>query len=202
MKSGAAVSGSARHGSARRGPAGRRRPRTLAALSVLSVLSAFTAALLVGAAPSESGAGPGPDTSGETVSLTGSGPGERLDVTLTRVSDPADPAGPALGGADRLVSVELRLKNTGTAVYEDSPAAAAHLLDSGGHRFAGLDASTEAGAHHAHGAAAFPGTLTLDPGSAAAGSVVFRLPKGAGLAAVQFALEGGLGDDVAQWSLS
>ncbi|MFI5762494.1 hypothetical protein ACIA8F_16315 [Streptomyces sp. NPDC051563] len=195
VKSGAAVSGSARHGSARRGPAGWRRPRTLAALSVLS---AFTAALLVGAAPPESGAGRGPDTSGETVSLTGSGPGERLNVTLTRVSDPVDPAGPALGGADRLVSVELRLKNTGTAVYEDSPAAATHLLDSGGHRFAGLDASTEAGAH---GAAAFPGTLTLDPGSAAAGSVVFRLPKGAGLAAVQFALEGGLGDDVAQWSL-
>ncbi|MFD5142147.1 hypothetical protein [Streptomyces sp. NPDC058401] len=197
------MSGSARPGPGRPGPAERRRPRTLAALSALTVL---TAALLIGPAPPVSGAGPGPDASGQTVSLTGSAPGERLDVTLTRVADPADPAdastpaGPSPGGADRLVSVELRLENTGTAVYEDSPAAATHLLDSEGHRFAGLGSSTEAGSK-AEAGAAFPGTVTLDPGSAATGSVVFRLPRGAGLAAVQFALDGGLGDDVAQWSL-
>lgn len=168
---------------------------------MLAALAALTAALLLGPAPLSSGAGPGPDTSGETVSLTGTGPGERLDVTLTRV---ADPAGPAPGDADRLVSVQLRLENTGTAVYEDSPAASTHLLDSEGHRFTGLTASTgEAGAAGAADAPgeAFPDTVTLDPGSAATGFVAFRLPQDAGLAAVQFALDGGLANDVAQWSL-
>ncbi|WP_407835623.1 hypothetical protein ACE1OC_02795 [Streptomyces sp. DSM 116496] len=198
MTSGAATAGSARQGPARPGPAGRRRPRTLA---VLAALAALTAALLLGPAPLSSGAGPGPDASGETVSLTGTAPGARLDATLVRV---ADPAGPAPDGADRLVSVQLRLENTGTAVYEDSPAAATHLLDSEGHRFTGLSPSEEPGVADVAGAggAAFPETVTLDPGATATGLVVFRLPRDAGLAAVQFALDGGLANDVAQWSLA
>ncbi|MFE4257575.1 hypothetical protein [Streptomyces sp. NPDC056883] len=195
VTSGAASAGSVRHGSARTGPVGRRRPRTLA------VLAALTAALLLGPAPPGSGAGPGPDASGETVSLTGSAPGARLDVTLLRV---ADPAGPAPDDADRLVSVRLRLENTGTAVYEDSPAAATHLLDSEGHRFTGLNLSEEPGVAGVAGAAgaAFPEAVVLGPGSTATGLVAFRLPRDAGLAAVQFALDGGLADDVAQWSLA
>ncbi|MEV6953051.1 hypothetical protein [Streptomyces sp. NPDC051183] len=142
--------------------------------------------------------------SGETVPLSGDGPGERLDVTLSRVADPAtptspadatDPTRPVPGGTGRLVSVEFRLENTGTAVYEDSPAAAAHLLDTYGHRYTGTGISTEAGP-------AFPDTVTLGPGGTAHGFVTFRLPEGAPLAAVQFALNGGLADDVGHWSLS
>ncbi|MBT2448778.1 hypothetical protein J7F03_17100 [Streptomyces sp. ISL-43] len=141
--------------------------------------------------PALLGAGPAA-RSGETISLTGDAPGERLDVTLTQV---VDPAAPAPDDADRLVSVRFRLENTGTAVYKDSPAPSAHLLDSLGRRFTGLNTPTEAGA-------AFPETVTLSPGGTASGSVTFRLPKDAGLAAVQFALNGGLADDVGQWSLS
>ncbi|MFB6516618.1 hypothetical protein [Streptomyces sp. NPDC056401] len=192
VASGAATAGSARHGSARADTAGRRRPRVLAALTV---------ALLLGPAPLSSGAGPGPDASGETVSLTGTAPGARLDVTLVRVTDPA---GPAPDDADRLVSVQLHLENTGTAVYEDSPAAATHLLDSEGHRFTGASLPTETGAAGATGVAGagFPEIVILDPGSTATGLVAFRLPRDAGLAAVQFALDGGLANDVAQWSLA
>ncbi|MCM1965181.1 hypothetical protein [Streptomyces sp. G1] len=202
MASGAATAGSDRHGAARSGPAGRRRPHTLAALAALAALAMLTvAALILGPAPPSSGAGPGPDSSGETVSLTGTAPGARLDATLVHV---ADPAGPAPDDADRLVSVQLRLENTGTAVYEDSPAAATHLLDSEGHRFTGLGPSTDPGAAGLAGVAGavFPETVTLDPGSGATGLVVFRLPRDAGLAAVQFALDGGLANDVAQWSLA
>ncbi|MFE4632679.1 DUF4352 domain-containing protein [Streptomyces sp. NPDC056773] len=195
MKDGAvsaSASGSVRRGADRPGPAGRpSRP--------LTVLAALAALLLGPALPAA--AGHGPDASGETVSLTGTAPGERLDVTLTRVVDPAGPGsgpgptpGPAPGDADRLVSVQLRLENTGTAVYEDSPAASTHLLDSDGRRFDGLGASAEA---HA----AFPPTVTLGPGSTVTGSVGFRVPKDAELAAVQFALDGGLANDVGQWSL-
>ncbi|MFF4578624.1 hypothetical protein ACFY15_09525 [Streptomyces sp. NPDC001373] len=145
--------------------------------------ASLVAALLLGA---------GPDGSGETVPLDGDRPGKHLDVTLTRVVDPAGPA-PA-PGADRLVAVGLRLENTGTVPYEDSPAPAAHLLGTDGERFTGLSGETDAGP-------ALPDTVTLDPGRSASGYVVFRVPQEADLAAVQFALDAGLGDDVAQWSL-
>lgn len=157
-------------------------------------------------APALLGAAPG--GSGETISLAGNEPGQRLDVTLTQVVDPAGPADPGPApepkpelvptpppdGSDRLVAVRFRLENTGTAVYRDSPAAAAHLLDSDGQRFTGLNVPTTAGA-------SFPDTVTLDPGGTTEGFITFRLPEDAGLAAVQFALNGGLADDVGQWSL-
>ncbi|MGW6703636.1 DUF4352 domain-containing protein [Streptomyces sp. NPDC054956] len=166
-----------------------------ASARVRAALPLLLAALLLGPAPPGAGAGPGPgpDGSGETVSLSGDAPGERLDVTLTQVVDPA--SGPAPGDTDRLVSVRLLLENTGTAVYEDNPAPAAHLLDSRGRRFTGLNRSTDAGA-------AFPDTVTLNPGDSADGFVTFRLPRDAALAAVQFALNRGLAHDVGHWSLS
>jgi hypothetical protein len=141
--------------------------------------------------------GAGPDGSGETIGLAGNAPGEHLDVTLVQVVDPATPGTGAPAGADRLVAVRFRLENTGSARYEDSPAASAHLLDSGGRRFdalTGADAVTTAGE-------SFPGTVTLDPGSTSTGFVTFRLTEESPPAAVQFALNGGLADDVGQWSL-
>lgn len=167
-------------------PQGRRRgagrlPGVLAAL-VLAVPA------LLGAAP---------DGSGETIPLGGREPGQRLDVTLTKVVDPASPAdtgAAATGEADRLVAVRFHLENTGSAVYKDSPAASAHLLDTTGRRFAGLNTATTAGA-------GFPDTVTLDPGDSTEGFVTFHLPPDSGPAAVQFALNGGLADDVGQWSL-
>ncbi|MEU7729160.1 hypothetical protein AB0B78_28595 [Streptomyces sp. NPDC040724] len=163
-------------------------------------------------APALLGAAPG--GSGETISLAGNEPGQRLDVTLTQVVDPASPADPEPepvphpepdpelaptpppppDGSDRLVAVRFRLENTGTAVYRDSPAPAAHLLDSDGQRFTGLNEPTTAGAN-------LPDTVTLDPGGTTEGFITFRLPEEAALAAVQFALNGGLADDVGQWSL-
>ncbi|MGW7435340.1 hypothetical protein [Streptomyces sp. NPDC054849] len=38
--------------------------------------------------------GAAPVGSGETISLAGNEPGQRLDVTLTQVTDPASPTGP------------------------------------------------------------------------------------------------------------
>ncbi|WP_030384823.1 hypothetical protein [Streptomyces sp. NRRL S-241] len=136
-----------------------------------------------------------PGGSGETISLAGSEPGARLDVTLTQVVDPATPAGPVgPTDPDRLVATRFRLENTGTAVYRDSPAPATHLLDADGRRFTGIDLPTTAGP-------SFPAAVTLDPGATAEGFVTFRIPAGAEPAAVQFALDAGLADDVGQWSL-
>ncbi|WP_251051581.1 DUF4352 domain-containing protein [Streptomyces sp. ISL-86] len=156
-------------------------------LAGLALLAPLT--LVAPVAPALAAATPTPPV--ETVSLAGNQPGERLDVTLVQVVDPASPAPDA---SDRLVSVQLRLENTGTAIYKDSPAPAAHLLDTEGQRFTGLNAAVPAGA-------AFPDTVTLYPGGTALGFVTFRIPKDAGLAAVQFALNGGLAEDVGQWSL-
>ncbi|MFG2973039.1 hypothetical protein ACGFYY_08540 [Streptomyces sp. NPDC048331] len=162
-------------------------PRSRRARRLRGSLLAF--ALLV---PALLGAAPG--GSGETISLAGSEPGLRLDVTLTRVVDPAAPAGQEPAGNERLVATRFRLENTGTAVYRDSPASAAHLLTTTGHRFSGEDIPTTAGP-------AFPETVTLDPGGTVEGFVAFRLPRDSDPAAVQFALDAGLADDVGHWSL-
>lgn len=89
-------------------PRSRRTGRLRGSLLALALL----APVLLGAAPGGSG---------ETISLAGNEPGERLDVTLTRVVDPADPAGQEPTGNERLVATRFRLENTGTAVYQDSP---------------------------------------------------------------------------------
>ncbi|MEU9027281.1 hypothetical protein AB0D46_07060 [Streptomyces sp. NPDC048383] len=91
--------------------------------------------------------------------------------------------------------VALRLGNTGTVAYEDSPAPATHLLDAGGHRFTGTDEPTTVGRP-------FPAALRLAPGDLAGGFVTFRLPADAHPAAVRFALDAGLADDVGHWSLT
>lgn len=165
-------------------------PRARGAVRLPGVL-----AVLVLAVPALLGASP--DGSGETIPLSGREPGQQLDVTLTRVVDPTSPAGteaPAVGDADRLVAVRFHLENTGAAVYKDSPTASAHVLDTTGQRFSGLNTATTAGA-------AFPDTVTLSPGDSAEGFVTFRLPRDSALAAAQFALNGGFADDVGQWSL-
>ncbi|MFF4432791.1 hypothetical protein ACFYZ4_26970 [Streptomyces sp. NPDC001513] len=173
----------------RPGPRPRATPRCGRMRRALVALALLAPALL--------GAAPG--GSAETISLAGNERGQRLDVTLTQVVDPASPAAGPTGeaeadGPDRLLAVRFRLENTGTAVYRDSPAPAAHLLDTTGQRFTGLNDPTTAGVN-------FPDTVTLDPGGTTEGFVTFRLPQDADPAAVQFALNTGLADDVGQWSL-
>lgn len=171
----------------------RRRLRPRAGLRLRGAAAALTLAVCATALLGAASGG-----SGETVSLAGNEPGQRLDVTLVRVVDPASPAdaeqGPAPDASTRLLAVRFRLVNTGSADYKDSPAPAAHMLDTAGKRFSGLNSPTTAGE-------SFPDTVTLRPGGSAEGLVTFRLPQDATPAAVQFALNGGLADDVGQWSL-
>ncbi|MCB5182977.1 DUF4352 domain-containing protein [Streptomyces antimicrobicus] len=149
-----------------------------------AVLALLTPALLGAAGPSD-----------ETIPLRGNGPGERLDVTVTRTVDPAPPEGPAdvPEEGERLVAVEFRLENTGTAPYRDSPQNGAYLIDSQGQRFASVLNATSAGAE-------FPGTVTLAPQDTALGLVTFAIPAEARIAALQFAMNSGFADDVGQWT--
>ncbi|MFI5979671.1 DUF4352 domain-containing protein [Streptomyces sp. NPDC051555] len=175
------------------------------AAPALTLTLALTLAL---AAPTLLGAGPGPGVAeaqgrlpagptGETISLRGNGPGELLDVTLVAVTDPATPrtADPARDPAQRLVSVEFRLVNTGTAAYTDAPRDGSYLLDLGGKRYSGVARATTAGTE-------FPDGHSLAPGDRTTGSVTFELPRDARPSAVQFALNGGTADDIGQWPLS
>ncbi|RSS71763.1 DUF4352 domain-containing protein [Streptomyces sp. WAC06614] len=149
-------------------------------------------AVLVLAVPALLGAA-GP--SDETIPLRGNGPGERLDVTVTRTVDPAQPEGPADAppAGERLVAVEFRLKNTGTADYKDSPQNGAHLIDSQGQRFASAPGATTAGTE-------FPAVVTLEPQATTSGFVTFAIPAQAEIAALQFAMNSGFADDVGQWT--
>lgn len=141
-------------------------------------------------------AAPSPVPVGHTLSLTGINAGEKLDVTVVKVVDPA--RGTALSSpppGKRLVAVRFRLHNTGSTTYNDSPANGAKVVDTEGQGFdSAIADTTSAGAN-------FPATTTVSPGGKALGFIVFEVPAGSKLALVQFALDSGFSTDVGQWKV-
>ncbi|MEV4616892.1 hypothetical protein AB0K43_30505 [Kitasatospora sp. NPDC049258] len=135
---------------------------------------------------------------GDALGLTGFQPDERMTVTVTQVVDPATPtsAGLAPSPGHRLVAVQFRLLNTGTAVYSDAPSNGATLIDSQGQGFNALAyAPTTAGP-------AFPAGVHLAQGESALGFISFDLPAGSSPAKVQFTLESGLAAQTGQWTVT
>jgi hypothetical protein len=92
---------------------------------------------------------------GDVLDLKGLEDGEALAVTVVRVVDPAraedEYSTPDAG--KRFVAVQFRLKNTGTAVYSDSPGNGARLVDAQGQQFDSTYEGTAAGP-------GFPGSVT------------------------------------------
>ncbi|MCZ4119416.1 DUF4352 domain-containing protein [Streptomyces sp. H39-S7] len=131
---------------------------------------------------------------GDTLDLTGTGEGERMAVTVTRVVDPAAAGvfGPDAG--KRFVAVQFRLRNTGTAVYADAPSNGAQVVDTLGQAFNATVLETAAGP-------SFPGSVRLTPGSTALGFITFEVPKGSAIAKVQFTLNSGLAANTGQWTV-
>ncbi|MDF9816945.1 DUF4352 domain-containing protein [Streptomyces sp. SPB162] len=131
---------------------------------------------------------------GDTLDLVGTGDGERMAVTVTRVVDPAgaDVFSPDQG--NRFVAVQFRLRNTGTAVYADSPSNGAQVVDTLGQAFNATIADTNAGP-------GFPGSVRLTPGSTALGFVTFEVPKASAIAHVHFTLNSGFAADTGQWTV-
>ncbi|MCX5213401.1 DUF4352 domain-containing protein [Kitasatospora sp. NBC_00240] len=132
---------------------------------------------------------------GDTLELPGSASGSRMAVTVTQVVDPAAPndqfSTPRAG--NRLVSVQFRLHNIGTAVYSDAPSNGAQVIDGQGQGFnADIFVTTQAGPP-------FPATVNVAPGDTALGFISFQLPAGSTLAKVQFTLDSGLADATGQW---
>ncbi|MDX2294365.1 MULTISPECIES: DUF4352 domain-containing protein [Streptomyces] len=134
---------------------------------------------------------------GDTLDLTGIGDDEKLAVTVVRVVDPADAknqyASPDAGM--RFVAVQFRLKNTGTAVYKDSPSNGAKVVDTQGQQFDATYEDTNAGP-------GFPGSITIAPGDTGLGFITFEVPTSSKIAKVQFAMNSGFSGNAGQWNVS
>jgi hypothetical protein len=133
---------------------------------------------------------------GDTIDLTGMDDGEKVAATVVRVVDPARPASdfdqPESGM--RLVGVRLKLVNTGSTVYSDSPDNGSVLVDKAGQSFNADLASISAGA-------SFPGSVKMSPGSTRLGYVVFAVPNSSRISSFQFTLDSGFADQTGEWSL-
>ncbi|WP_343242945.1 DUF4352 domain-containing protein [Streptomyces sp. SID12501] len=133
---------------------------------------------------------------GDTVNLTGLEDGQALAVTVVKVVDPARAENPYATpkAGKRFVAVQFRLKNTGTAVYSDSPGNGARLVDTAGQRFDETYGDTAAGP-------GFPGSVTAAPGDTALGFISFEVPSTSTIARVQFTMSSGFADNTGQWNV-
>lgn len=145
---------------------------------------------------SGSPSGPAQAAVGNTLELTGTGSGAVMAVTVTAVADPARGAdflsSPEAG--ERLVAVQFRLHNTGTATYSDSPSNGAEVIDEQGQGFNATVAQVTAGP-------AFPAGVHIAPGDTALGYVAFEVPESSRLARVQFTLDSGFANRTGQWAV-
>lgn len=129
---------------------------------------------------------------GTTVGVGGSN-GEKLNITVTRIVDPA------VGATDfdvpdagaHFIAVQFRLTNAGSASYNDSPSVEARFVDAKGQVFDSSFADTEAGP-------SFAGQISVAPHTTELGFVTFEVPDGTTLARVQYATDLGLGQ-TAEW---
>lgn len=140
---------------------------------------------------------PTPAGIGSTLTLVGNTPGQKLDVTVVKVVDPAGAENqystPEAG--TRYVAVQFRLHNTGTVVYQDSPTNGARLIDQQGQQFRPSPYDSAAGP-------GFGGSVTVIPGDTALGYITFQVPTASTPAKVQFTLDSGFGPSTGQWTVS
>lgn len=132
---------------------------------------------------------------GQTISLSGDN-GVALEVTLVKVGltspnnsfDAPDPG-------KVLYAAQLRIKNTGSAVYSDTISNGAKVVDGSGQEF---EASITA--EGVTLGPSFSSSLNMPPGSTRLGVVAFQIPKGTKVAQIQWGMESGFGS-VAQWNV-
>ncbi|MFE1318810.1 DUF4352 domain-containing protein [Kitasatospora phosalacinea] len=150
------------------------------------------------AAPESKGAGaPAVAKVSDTISLKGFEKKDTADVTLVKVVDPAESANEFLQPEEgkRYVSVQFRIKATGSAAYTDTPAVGAKLIDAQGQSFDSTFAETKAGPE-------FPGAVNIAPGESSLGFVTFEIPADAKVDKVQYALNSGFAEQSGQWKVS
>ena len=130
---------------------------------------------------------------GTTVGVSGLN-GEKLDITVTKVVDPAagvtdfDQPDPGT----HFVAVQFKLTNAGSTMYSDSPDLAARIIDAKGQSYDSAIDDTAAGPGFAGG------ELSISPRATELGFVTFQVPDGTTIAKIQFTTDTGLGQ-TAEW---
>jgi hypothetical protein len=130
---------------------------------------------------------------GDVIHLHGQDDGELVDVTLlsfagnVRSSD--EFCTPDAGM--RYFAVEIRLKNVGTAVYDDAPSNGAVLVDSGDHQYSDTALCGEKKPDI--------GSPKIGPGDSRVGWMTFQVGKSAVIKKFQFTLDSGYADESGEW---
>lgn len=173
------------------------------------LLAAGTAALLTGCgSAAQTAKNPEPTTTpvhvrqanvGDAITLTGADDEGvsgtlRLAVKVKKVVPTAVGRGafenPRKG--ERFAAVRFVLKNVGSTAYQDSPTFGAKVIDASGHGYDPTVATVSAGR-------GFPRVLTLLHDQVGSGFIVFAVPRGARIVAVQYALNAGYATELGQW---
>lgn len=134
---------------------------------------------------------------GDTITLHGMDDGSQVEVTLVKWLDNAKSADAYMGPekGKRWVAAQLRLTNTGTAVYSDSPENGAKVADGQGQQFQPTYGEITAGPAMTSG-------LRLAKGAKGLGWIVFEVPKDSKITTLQMALDSGFADETGQWNLT
>lgn len=134
---------------------------------------------------------------GATLTLNGTDPGEKLQITLVKIVDPSKSASqyfvPAAGM--REVALEFRYKNVGTATYSQSILTDITVQDAASHSYS-IDIAGDFTA-----GPGFPGDMiSIGVGESADGFVTFQVPSGTPVTGVKVVLDYGLGSgDIGEW---
>lgn len=117
---------------------------------------------------------------GDTIAVTGD-EGEKFEVTLVRAVDPATSSNPYSTPApgNRLIALQWRVTNTGTAVVEPSPSYETTLIDVDGQSFRSTYVSTTAGV-------VFPSSAQIPPGESRLGFITYEAPADAKIVKVEY----------------
>jgi hypothetical protein len=134
---------------------------------------------------------------GDTLGLRGTEGNSKLDVTVKKVVDPAQPADEYQepGSGKRWVGAQFELVNTGSKAYADAPSNGAQVADTDGQRFQATIGDITAGP-------SMTAETKIAPGGKALGWIVFEVPKNVKLSEVQFAMDSGFADQTGQWKIT
>lgn len=133
---------------------------------------------------------------GDTINLSDITNKQKIAVTVVKVVDPDSPANefetPPAG--DRFESIQFRIMNTGTKVYEDDPLVDITAKDGSGQNLQQeIVTSTIAGAQ-------MSSSVHLVPGDTALGFVTFDVPTSDQIAQTQYSISAGMGT-TGQWQI-
>lgn len=122
--------------------------------------------------------------------------GSKADVTLVKIVDPAQPENEYFKSQKgRFVAVQIKITNTGTVAYEDSPSNGAELVDDQSQRF-------DSAVYRVADCQYIGSSVKIAPGDSVLGCMTFDLPTGSKLARFQFTLDSGFADTTGKWLLS